>query len=65
MQTVMGSTPGGGNPRQLDCWLESDGQVGLWIHSPESDENGWEIHVAPHDLLSALEQLGITASALR
>jgi hypothetical protein len=59
MATVHGMSPGekAPVPRDLDIWMKN-GRLHLWIHKPGSSENdGWEVHVAPEALLDALGQL--------
>jgi len=51
---IVAGTGSSGKPRQLDCHLTDAGRISLWIHSPDSSTNGWEIHVDPGDLFRAL-----------
>ncbi len=60
MEHVLGISPNG-TVRQLDCWLDDEGRIALWLHSPESENNGWQIHVPAEDLSAALTRLGVHA----
>lgn len=55
-ETLAGISPNG-TVRQLDLWIDNEGRLALWVHSPDSDRNGWEIHVSPTELVSALGRL--------
>ena len=58
VETVNGTAPGG-TPRRVDCWRLDDGRVAVWIHTPASDSNGWQINVDPADLLQALVRVSL------
>ncbi len=62
-ETLMGTSPSGAAPRQLDCWIDGEGQLALWIHTPDSDSNGWQIQVSAAELAAALARLGVQAQA--
>jgi hypothetical protein len=57
-EIVTGTSPNGAD-RQLDCWVDGEGRVALWVHSPDSDRNGWEIHVSATELAAVLARLGV------
>lgn len=63
MERVEGTTPTGNRARELDVWLDDQNgppQLHLWIHAPGAGpDDGWEIRVAPENLVQALQQLGI------
>ncbi len=55
METILGTSPNGEN-RQLDCSVDEDGDLCLYIH-PLNSTTGWEIHVNQAQLLHALIRL--------
>ena len=59
METLMGTAPGG-TPRRVDCWQLDDGRVAVWIHTPSSDSNGWQINLDPAELLQALIRVSLS-----
>ena len=59
VEQVTGTAPGG-TPRQLDCWRLDDGRVAVWIHTPTSETNGWQINVDPAELLQALVRVSLS-----
>ena len=58
-ETLVGTSPNGLTTRQLDCWIDGDGRLALWIHTPDSEINGWQIHVSANELAMALSRLGV------
>ena len=58
METITGTAPGG-TSRAVDCWRLEDGRVAVWIHSPTSDNNGWQINVDSAELLQALVRVSL------
>mgnify|MGYP002780973345 CR=1 FL=1 len=61
--TSLGGTAPGGTPRRVDCWRLDDGRVAVWIHTPSSDSNGWQINVDPAELLQALVRVSLGGGA--
>ena len=62
MAQVTGENKSGG-PRVLDCRIEGD-RAYLWIHSPDSSENGWEIRVDAAEFMAAIWGDRILGSAV-
>ncbi len=60
--TLTGTSPSGETLRRLDARLYSNGQLALWIHSPGSETNGWEIQVSACELVQALSRLNVRPS---
>jgi hypothetical protein len=59
MVTMKGKSPAG-VLRELDIWRDDHGRIGLWIHSPDSRRNGWEIHIDEHALIRDWRRLGVS-----
>ena len=64
--TIQGMSPNGVAERKIEIApipnVQGDALVRLWIHSPNSSTNGWEVHVSLDDLMNALEEIRSTAS---
>lgn len=59
--SIAGTSPNGREPRVLETWRRDDGRIALWVHSPNSRENGWQIDVEPIELLQSLVRVALEA----
>ena len=64
LERIEGTTQGG-RRRLMDCSSEDGRRLHLWIHSPDSETNGWEIFIDPHELFASLDRLGIRPASER
>ncbi|MFO0950198.1 MAG: hypothetical protein U0835_03415 [Isosphaeraceae bacterium] len=60
MQTLKGKSKAG-KDRELVCSVEG-GKLGLWVRSAGDEEGGYQIMVAPDELLAVLARVMMEAT---
>lgn len=62
---ITGTSPNGQAPRTLTIGRQADGRLSLWIHSPGSPDNGWQISVAAVEAIQAMVAVALDEPAGR
>lgn len=53
MAVTVSGTSAKGKQQQIECWLDENGQLAMWVHRPNSG-SGAEIHVSPIQFFEAI-----------